>query len=287
LRLALSAGALFDSSGSRVGAHTARFESRDNQLVAAEGVNGFSVCGPAMQSYRGDFATPSAIIYRPGDPGFSVATLERKTGHPSVKLSIFGPGGALSASAQVGRYNLGTAPLSWTFEANDPTRALFDLSSAPLAIAGAGHGGMVIIPYLVNAPFWGPAVIAFDLESGVERWRTRLPPLDRGSAPWPPLLASSAAGPIELLAPTGEHIERIDVDSGARLEPLLLPGAPISLGDPSGVGRDQLALVARDRLLLCRGPATEVGLRRWTGPRGDLWWSGCLGADGLPVGPLI
>ena len=231
---------MYDASGKRVGAHTARFESHDAGLVDAPGVTGFSICGPALQSYRGDFATPSAIIYRAGDPGFSVATIERKSGHPSVRLSIFGPGGALTASAQVGRYNLGTAPLSWTFEANDPERALFDSCSAPLAIATA-DGGTVIVPYLINAPFWGPAVVAFDLESGVERWRTRLPPIESGSAPWPPLLASTAGGSVELMAPTGEQIERIDVGSGARLEPLRMPGAPIALGDPTGVGRDQLA----------------------------------------------
>jgi hypothetical protein len=286
VRLIVAAGALFDAGGRRVGAHTARFESRENELVDAAGVIGFSICGPALQSYRGDFASPSAIITRPGQTGFQVAAIERKIGHPSVRLAIFGPGGALTATAQVGRYNLGTAPLSWSFEANDPARALFDASAAPLAIAAPAGGGTVIVPYLINAPFWGPVVVAFDLETGVERWRTRLPPIESGSSHWPPLLASES-GTIELLAPTGDRVERIDTKTGTRLEPLSLPGAPVALGDPTGVGRDQLVLVARDRLLLCRGPETQTGLRRWIGPRGDLWRSGCLGPDGLPVGPVV
>lgn len=273
---------LIDAAGALVGRLERRYQGDGAELVESPGDRGLSVVGRADQAFRGDFATPAALLISPGAPGFRVAHLERVLGDPSIRLSIYGPGGTLTASATVGVYDLKTAPIAAFGHANHPSTRLFDGCCAPLSVA-VGGDHMIAVPYLVNAPWFGPVVVGIG-SGGEERWRTRLEARGGGTR-WPPMLAA-IGGRVEILIPSGGVIDRIDAVTGDRRDPLRIPGDPVALGDFSGRGTDELVVAVGDKLLVFEGGDTEPGRVRWVGARGDLWRSGSLGPDGLPVGPM-
>ncbi|HUQ04998.1 MAG TPA: serine/threonine-protein kinase, partial [Kofleriaceae bacterium] len=158
-------------------------------LVDALGFTGLSCHGAARQRFRGDVGTPAAILARRRVPGFVVASLERVfDGHPTVMLGLWGPGGTRVGGGEVGSYDFRTAPWEMMEEAQRPSHAHFASHVAPLALLGNGAPAddVIVVPYLHNAPWFGPVLVAFD-GTGQERWRARVPAL-LGSVSAPPML---------------------------------------------------------------------------------------------------
>lgn len=280
----LAAGLRIEPRGGVIGELQTRYDGNGDELVAARGTRGLSCYGNAGQAFRGELATPAAILASPDKRGFHVAHLERVLGSgPAVKVSVYGPGGAKTADMNVATYDYKTAPIEMMFAANSPEHRLFDELCAPLAVAGS-HGHLVIVPYLVNAPWFGPVVVAFDSETGEESWRTRLHSLDGSSVPWPPILGVITEG-VELIFRHNGAVMRMDATTGELRSPLPATGVPIALGDFQHRGRSDLVIAGADSIDIWDAAACPVGAISWLGFRGDVWRSGCLGLDRRSLGP--
>jgi hypothetical protein len=266
-------------------------------LVDALGVAGLSCHGAARQRFRGDVGTPAAILARRRVPGFVVASLERVfDGNPTVMLGLWGPGGARVGGGEVGAYDFRTAPWEMMEEAQRPSHAHFDAQVAPLAVLGSGAPAddVIIVPYLQNAPWFGPVVVAFD-GTGAERWRERVPALVGPVSAAPMLVDLDGNGAPQLLwsaATVADGragvVHRRDARTGAPLPPLDgAPGAPVAALDIGGRGAVHLVHWRPDAIdVTVHGPCLP-GAVLWLPSRGDLWRSGCLGPDGYPVGPRV
>lgn len=282
----LASGFIVDASGAIIGEMKARYEGDGDELIDSRGIRGFSCYGAAHQAFRGDCATPAAVLARAAEPGFHVAHLERVLGDgPMIRISVYGPGGGLTARMKVGTYDFKTAPAFVVFRANSEEHALFDQTCAPLAVARP-DGFTILVPYLVNAPWFGPVVAAFDAATGAEMWRCRLEAVGDPSATTPPILgAITERGAIELLFLHNGAVARIDVATGRQLPALPIAGVPIALGDLEGRGRSDLVVVGDRCIELWDAAPCAPGAMTWVGFRGDHWRSGCLGSHGHAIGP--
>jgi hypothetical protein len=290
----------------------AGFEGRGAALVDARGFTGLSCHGGARQRFRGDVGTPAAILARRRVPGFVVASLEREfDGHPTIALGMWGPGGHRVGRGRVGAYGRETAPFEMYERAQQPSHAHFDPLVAPLAMLGSsGRPGddIIIVPYLQNAPWFGPVLVAFDGE-GNERWRERVRPLT-GEMRAPPMLVDlDGTGQPQLVWNDGSSgVQRRDARTGAALPPPpAARGVPVAALDLGGRGDVHLINWLPDAIeatmhgrclpgavlwLPSRGDLWRSmhgrclpGAVLWLPSRGDLWRSGTLAPDGYPVGP--
>lgn len=264
------------------------WQGQGGALVDAPGVTGLSAHGAARQRFRGDLGTPAAILARRRAPGFVVASLERVfDGNPTVTLGLWGPGGHRVGGGAVGSYDFRTAPWEICEEAQRPSHAHFASHVAPLALLGDGRpeDDVIVVPYLVNAPWFGPVLVAFD-GTGKERWRERVPPLAASAVAAPILVDLDGDGRPQLVWGHGGDVLRRDARTGAPLPPLDdVGGAPVAALDLGGRGQVHLVSWRPDGLDVTAHGGCLPGATLWLPTRGDLWRSGTLGPDGLPVGP--
>ncbi len=265
------------------------WQGQGAELVDALGFTGLSCHGAARQRFRGDVGTPAAILVRRRQPEFVVASLERVfDGRPTVALGLWGPGGTRVGGGEVGHYALQTAPLEMYQEAQSPTHSLFADHVAPLALVGSQPSDdVIVVPYLHNAPWFGPLLVAFD-GTGAERWRERLPRALQGPVPAPPMLVDldGDGRPQLLWAEHDGQIHRRDARTGAMLAPPhSAQGAPVAALDLGGRGEVHLITWRADAIVATRHGRCLPGAILWLPTRGDLWRSGTLGPDGFPVGP--
>jgi hypothetical protein len=289
----LAAGpVVIDGHTREVRAVAGGWQGHGDALVDALGVSGLSCHGAARQRFRGDVATPAALLARRRVPGFVVAALERVfDGRPTVMLGLWGPGGARVGGGEVGAYALETAPLAVYQEAQTTAHAHFSPYVAPLAVLGSGDPAddVIVVPYLHNAPWFGPVLVAFD-GSGRQLWRERLAHAFSGPLRAPPMLVDvdGTGRPQLVWSDAVGTISRRDVRTG---EPLDSPGdargAPVAALDLGGRGHVHLVCWRPEAIEATVHGRCLPGATLWLPSRGDLWRSGTLGPDGFPVGPRI
>ncbi|MBE7447976.1 MAG: serine/threonine protein kinase [Kofleriaceae bacterium] len=263
------------------------WQGQGDELVDARGVAGLSCHGAARQRFRGDLATPAAILARRGQPGFVVAALERVfDGRPTVALGLWGPGGRRIGGGVVGRYALETAPLEVYAGAQRIETALFDPRVAPLAVLGGEPADdVIVVPFFESAPWFGPVIVAFD-RTGHERWRERLAP---GARPAPPLLVDlDGAGQACVVWGDGAgQVQVRDARSGAPRPALAgAGGAPVAALDLGGTGAVHLVGWSPDGLTVTRHGPCLPGAVLWLPSAATCGARRTLGVDGLPdLGP--
>ena len=237
---------------------------------------------------RGDVATPAALLVRPA-AAVTTAALERIfDGGPTVAVVLRDVDGQRLGWAPVGRYDLRAAPFERFLAAQRPETALFGAEVAPLAVVGAtAADDVVVVPYLVEAPGFGPVIVAIAPGGGAcdERWRERVTVrADRIVAP-PILCDLDGDGGAQVLWSDGARMERRDAATGRARPAIAHAGVPIAALDVGGRGRVQLVVWHRDGIDLIAGGRCQPGAVLWLPMRGDLWRSGALGPDRNPVGP--
>jgi hypothetical protein len=126
------------------------------------------------------------------------------------------------------------------------------------------------------------SLVAFELPSGRELWRCR------PGAPGARAVLADLHGDRtpRLVVGTGSALVVHDPWTGQASAPLPCPGVPVAFGDPFTTGFAHVITVSADQVELWRGPSCPAGAMAWTGPRGDLWRTGTLRSDGLPLGPV-
>ncbi|HUQ01998.1 MAG TPA: hypothetical protein VM261_05845, partial [Kofleriaceae bacterium] len=117
-----------------------------------------------------------------------------------------------------------------------------------------------------------------------------------GSVSAPPMLVdldgSGAPQLVWAAATAAGHgagvVHRRDARTGALLPPLDgAPGAPVAALDLGGRGAVHLVHWRPDALEISVHGRCLPGAVLWLPSRGDLWRSGTLGPDGIPVGPRV
>jgi hypothetical protein len=249
-------------------------------LVAAGEPRGAAYNGHAQQGFCGDHGTAAAIVHHPGDARFEVAHLEEtRAGH--IQLGIYGPGGARLHGLAVASCEIATGDaieISRIFVRRAP---LFGPQHAPLVVLGERGTAAVIVPLLDPDEAVPAALIAFELPSGRELWRCR-PDAPGGRA----LLADlDSSGRPQLVIGDGRALVAYDAWSGRATAPVACKGWPVAFGDPLGSGFAHLITASSDGIELWRGPRCPPGAMAWTGARADLWRTGALRSDGMPLGP--
>jgi serine/threonine protein kinase len=280
-------GGKYDAEGRFCGAMDLKFEGHGQQLVKSNICQGHSLNGLANQAFRGSYQSPAAILHRPGRSRFHVAHLEgqRSPEDPSIKLSIYGPGGALTGRSKIGTYDFLTSPLKVAQEFYDSQEPLFDQDSAPLAYMRKDGTFIVIVPYLINAPWFGPVIVAVEAPSCRELWRLKLP--GASGAAGRALLADIDGDQIpELIFNHNGVLNVVDINNGQLKAELKVSGQPLCFGAAAS-DHCQLTLMTSDSLDVWQAPRCLPGLRQWPHPRGDLWRTGALLSTLSPLGPTV
>jgi hypothetical protein len=281
-RLIVDGHALEPRTGLPVGMRTRTYEGDGHRLAAVTDLRGASYHVHALQAFRGAHGTGAAIVAHPGLQGFFVAQLEDDRTGRSVQLGVYGPGGARVRGMRVADCELATGDADAIFHLASRERRLFGPEHAPLALLGPDGTAVVIAPLIGADPAVPSGIAAFSLPDGRELWRCRLP-ARRGRAVLGDL---DGDGMPELVVGTGDGVVAYDPWTGEVLAELPGAGLPAAIGDPFGSGFAHLITASDAGIEIWRGQPCRPGSMQWAGPRGDLWRTGTLRADGTPVGAI-
>ncbi len=276
-------GDAFDMRG-RKRSHDSLFMEGDGErLVNAPSGVGMSYNGFGQQAFRGQDHTPAAIFMEPQAPGFHVAHLESRTRGSSTQLElvIYGPGGRRTGRGEVAisEFHTGDVRAAKRLLASDAP--LFNVRDAPLGMV-KGTGGVAVVPLLNPPSPFPPQVVALSIPEGKELWRMKLGAKGEGGA----LLADiDGDGELEVLISTNERALLLDAQTGRIKAEMQAMGTPVGFGDPFGTGFAHLFTVRENAIDIWRGPSTLPGLIGWAGLRADLWQTGTVSAEGVPLGP--
>jgi len=280
-RLVVDGRMLDAASGAARGPLAFTYRGNGRRLVATAEARGAAYNGVALQGFCGDHGTAAAIIHHPGDERFEVAHLE-ETRAGRVQVGVYGPGGTRLHNLVIADCQLATGDLTAISRVYERPAPLFGPQHAPLAVLGAGHTAVVIVPLLDPDEAIPATLVGFELPSGRELWRHR-PAVAGGRA----LLADlDGTGRPQLVVGDGQALVAYDPWTGRASAPLACKGLPVAFGDPLATGFAHLITAGGDGIELWRGPRCRPGAMAWTGARGDLWRTGALKSDGAPLGPV-
>jgi Protein kinase domain len=275
-------GQTFDArTGDARGAVAFAYHGDGRKLVPATDLAGLAYNGHALQAFCGDQGTGAAIVHHPGGSRFLVAHLE-ETRSGRVQVGIYGLGGVRLHNLVVSECALATGDLTEISRVYARPSPLFGPQHAPIALLGDGAAAVVIVPLFDPDHRVPDSLVAFALPSGRELWRCR------PSAPGARAVLADLHGDRkpQLVVGTGSALVVHDPWTGHASAPLPCPGVPVGFGDPFATGFAHLITASADGLELWRGPRCQPGAMAWTGARGDLWRTGTLRSDGLPLGPV-
>lgn len=277
-------GRVFDTrTGLDVGRLPRVFQGDGRALQRSPEREGLSYNGFASQAFCGSNGTAAAIIYHPGEERFFVAHLEEGRSGRRVQLAVYGPGGPRVHGHTVAECELGTGDAAEIDRLIAQSAPLFRPEHAPLALLGPNGTAVIITPLVGADRSLPPCLSAFALPSGREIWRANLDATPIARA----ILADiDGDGRVEVLVGTGEAILAYDAWTGEPRAPFACPGWPVAFGDPFATGHAHLITASAEGIELWRGPRCQPGAMFWTGPRADLWRTGTLRTDGLPLGPV-
>lgn len=280
-QLALDGHTVDLRTGAPRGTLASAYRGDGRQLVAATDLGGLAYNGAAQQGFRGDHGTAAAIVLHPGADRFVVAHLE-ETRSGRVQLGVYGPRGVRLHTLAVSACQLDTGDVEAISRVYGPRMPLFGPEHAPIAALGDGGASVVIVPLLDPLPGVPATLVAFELPSGRELWRT-----PREAAGGRALLADLRGDRrAQLVVGTGRELVVHDPWTGQVRSSIACRGVPIAFGDPFGTGFAHVITASPAGIELWRGPRCAAGAMAWTGPRGDLWRTGTLRGDGAPLGPV-
>ena len=277
VRLAID-GVLSDADGRPTIPLPLTSQGDGERLVDAEDGRGLAYNGLAHQAFRGGAGTAAAIVHRPGAHEFKVAHLERAQGAARVVLSIYGPGGGRVQRFVVADADLRTGDAARAAALRREQAPIFGPEHSPLVALDEDGEAVVVIPFLRPAEPFPSFICAVSLSEERELWRQ---PWSRGSVV---LGDADGDGAPEVIAGDGQLLACWSMSTGERRSEQPAAGLPAALGDPFSVGRAFLFTASKEAIEVLGGPACQPGRMQWLGPRGDLWRSGALRADGQPFG---
>ncbi|HEU4410162.1 MAG TPA: serine/threonine-protein kinase [Polyangiaceae bacterium] len=282
-RFAVDGRVIDPRTGLDVGRLPRVFRGDGRGLQHAADPRGLAYNGFASQAFCGANGTAAAIVYHPGDDRFHVAHLEEGRSGRRVQLAVYGPGGPRTHGLSVAECDLGTGDAAEIDRLIARGAPLFGPEHSPLAALDERGQAVVIAPLLGADRALPSCLSAFALPSGREAWRYHLD-VARGARA---LLADvDGDGRVELVVGTGEALAAYDAWTGEPRGTLACDGLPVAFGDPFATGSAHLITASPGGIELWRGPRCQPGAMHWVGPRADLWRTGTLRPNGLPLGPV-